>query len=343
MQAVVIHAPRDLRIEDRAPETPGPGQVQVRIRAGGICGSDLHYYQDGGFGAVRIREPMILGHEIAGTVSALGDGVQGLKVGDTVAVNPSRPCGQCQFCLAGQPHQCLDMRFYGSAMRWPHVQGAFRESLVCDAAQAVLVPPDLSYGQAAFCEPLAVCLHAVRQAGSVLGARVLVSGSGPIGALCVLAARHAGAREIVSTDLVDAPLALVRRVGADRTVNVRTDPTGLDDYKADKGRFDVVFECSGSGAGLVTAIGVARPGATIVQVGVGGEVTIPLSVVVAKELLVKGTFRFHEEFAWAAAAIGSGAIDVRPLITDTLPLGEAVQAFELAGDRNRAMKVQLAF
>jgi L-idonate 5-dehydrogenase len=343
VQAIVIHAPRDLRIEDRTPETPGPGQVKIRIRAGGICGSDLHYYQHGGFGAVRLREPMILGHEVAGEVEALGEGVQHLRVGDAVAVNPSRPCGRCRFCLAGQPNQCLDMRFYGSAMRMPHVQGAFRESLVCDEAQAVVVPPGLSFGQAALCEPLAVCLHAVRQAGSVLGARVLVSGSGPIGALCVLAARHAGAREVVATDLVDAPLALVRRLGADRAVNLREDPAALDGDMADKGRFDAVFECSGSGAGLTTAIGVARPGAVIVQVGVGGEVGIPLSTVVAKELVVKGTFRFHEEFGWAAAAIASGAIDVRPLITDTLPLAEAVRAFELAGDRSQSMKVQLAF
>ena len=120
MKAAVIHAPRDLRIDEIAHPTTGPGEVMVRIRAGGICGSDLHYYQDGGFGTVRIREPMILGHEMAGEVVEIGTGVTGLAVGDRVAVNPSRPCGHCRYCLEGVPQHCLDMRFYGSAMRVRH-------------------------------------------------------------------------------------------------------------------------------------------------------------------------------------------------------------------------------
>src|SRR5262247_773954 len=123
MKAVVIHAARDLRVEERETEKVGPGQVEVAIEAGGICGSDLHYYQHGGFGTVRIREPMILGHEVAGTVAAVAPDVTTVAVGDRVAVNPSRPCAACRFCLEGLPNQCLDMRFYGSAMRMPHVQG----------------------------------------------------------------------------------------------------------------------------------------------------------------------------------------------------------------------------
>ena len=130
MKAVVIHATRDLRVEEREAEAPGTGQLEIAVEAGGICGSDLHYFNHGGFGTVRVREPMILGHEVAGTVKALGASVSGLSIGDRVAVSPSRPCNACDFCLKGQQNQCLNMRFYGSAMPMPHIQGAFRQRLV---------------------------------------------------------------------------------------------------------------------------------------------------------------------------------------------------------------------
>ena len=135
-------------------------------------------------------------------------------------MNPSRPCGACRYCHEGKQQHCLNMLFYGSAMRFPHVQGGFREVLVCDEAQAVPVPAAMSAAQAAFAEPFAVCLHAVNRAGPLLGKRVLVTGAGPIGALTVIAARRAGALEIVATDVADAPLAAARKVGADATVNV---------------------------------------------------------------------------------------------------------------------------
>ncbi len=343
MRAAIIHGAGDLRIEEAALPPVGPADVMVRVRAGGICGSDLHYYRHGGFGAVRLREPMILGHEIAGEVVEAGAEVTRVRVGDVVAVDPSRPCGRCRHCLEGLPRHCLDMQFYGSAMRFPHVQGGFREMLVCTEAQAVPVLAGLAVEKAAFAEPLAVCLHAAAQAGPLLGKRVLVTGAGPIGALCVMVARHAGAREIVATDVADAPLAVARRIGADAALNTRTDPAAMDRFGADKGYFDVVFEASGNGHALTAAIHVARPGAIIVQVGIGVETPLPINVLVAKELQLRGTFRFDQEFEWAVGFIGTGAIDVAPLLTEVVPLAEAVRAFELAGDRSRAMKVQLAF
>ena len=342
MKAAVIHAARDLRIEGTAPPTPGPHEVAVRIRAGGICGSDLHYYQDGGFGTVRIKEPFIPGHEIAGEVQEVGDAVTRVRPGDRVAVNPSRPCGHCRYCLEGKARHCLDMRFFGSAMRFPHVQGGFREVLVCAEEQAVPIPEGLSMELAAFAEPLSVCLHGGTQAGPLLGRRVLVTGTGPIGALAVLVARHAGAREVVATDLADKPLALARQIGADLAINMRTEPEGLDRFKADKGFFDIVFEASGSGAALTSALDVARPGAVIVQLGLGGAMQLPINTLVAKEIQLRGTFRFDVEFEWAVDFLASGAIDVSPLLTEVIPLDEAVRAFELAADRSRAMKVQLA-
>ncbi len=342
MKAAIIHAARDLRIGDPGIPPLGPHDVQVRIRAGGICGSDLHYYQHGGFGAIRLREPMVLGHEIAGEVTDTGAEVTRVRAGDRVAVDPSRPCGQCAYCLEGKPRHCLDMRFFGSAMRFPHVQGGFREVLVCTEAQAVPVPADLPLEHAAFAEPLAVCLHAASQAGPLQGRRVLVTGTGPIGALSILVARHAGAREVVATDLVDAPLALARRIGADLALNTRADPGALDRFSEGRGYFDVVIEASGSGAALAAAVQVARPGAIIVQLGLGGDAALPINTLVAKEIQLRGTFRFDREFEWAVGFIASGAIQVAPLLTEVVPLNEAVRAFELAGDRSRAMKVQLA-
>ncbi len=343
MPAAILHAPHDLRIEDLPTPPIRPHEVAVRIRAGGICGSDLHYFHHGGFGTVRLREPMVLGHEIAGEVSEIGAAVTSVRPHDRVAINPSLPCGRCRFCQAGTPRQCLDMRFLGSAMRFPHVQGGFRDTLVCHESQAIRLPDTLSLAHAAFAEPLSVCLHAARQAGPLLGARVLITGTGPIGALSILVARQAGAREIVATDLADAPLAIARRIGADRALNVRADPAALEAYGADKGYFDVVLEASGSAAALTAALAVARPGAVIVQCGLGGEMTLPMNLIVAKELQLRGTFRFDEEFAWAVDCLGAGRIDVAPLLTETVPLAEAVRGFELASDRGRSMKVQIGF
>ena len=344
MQAVVIHAPRDLRLEEAEVPPLQPGQVEVRVRRGGICGSDLHYYLHGGFGAVRVREPMILGHEVAGEIAAIGPGVTGLAPGMAVAVHPALPCGTCRFCRAGQSTHCLDMRYFGSAMRTPHVQGAFRERLVCAASQAVPLPAGLSLEMAAFAEPLSVALHAVHEAGPLLGARVLVTGAGPIGALVMMAARLAGAREVVATDILAAPLAMALKIGADAARNTAAEPEALTPFAADKGYFDVAFEASGSSAALIAALQCVRPRGTIVQVGLGGgDTTAPFAPLVGKEIRLCGTFRFQDEFPWAVDYLGSGRIDPRPLLTEVRPVGDALAAFDLAADRGKAMKVMLAF
>lgn len=259
MKAIVIHAAKDLRIEQRDEEQPGPGEVGIAIGAGGICGSDLHYYNHGGIGSIRIKQPMVLGHEVAGTVQSLGAGVNTVAIGDRVAVSPSLPCNRCRYCLKGQQNHCLDMRFYGSAMRMPHVDGAFRQQLVAQANQCHPLAAGVSLSEAAFAEPFAVTLHAVNRAGSLLGKRVLITGSGPIGALCVISARLHGAREIVVTDVTDGPLAYAAAVGADQTINVAKNPKRLDGYGADKGHFDLMFEASGNGAALASGIAVLRP------------------------------------------------------------------------------------
>lgn len=342
MRAIVIHKAKDLRIQETETKPVGPGQVCVRLASGGICGSDLHYYNHGGFGPIQLREPMILGHEVSGYVTELGLGVTGLTVGDLVSVSPSRPCRRCSYCDIGQQNHCENMRFYGSAMPFPHVQGAFRQELVADADQCVRacgLKPEV----AAMAEPLSVCLHAARRAGELLGKRVLITGAGPIGTLSILAARCAGAAEIVVTDLVEQALGFARKVGADRVINMANDPQGLSEYQAGKGSFDVLFECSGAAPALAAGIAAMRPRGVVMQLGLGGDMSVPMQMLTAKELDLRGSFRFHEEFTLAVQLMQSGAIDVAPLISHAVPLDEAQNGFELASDRQQAMKVQIAF
>ena len=343
MRSVVIHAPQDLRIEEMSMPAPGPGEVAVRISNGGICGSDLHYYQHGGFGVVRLKEPMILGHEVAGVVTAIGDGVTRVKTGDRIAINPSRPCGHCRYCVEGTPNQCLDMRYYGSAMRFPHVQGAFRDAIVIHEWQAFPFSPDISLEEAAFAEPFSVALHAIQQAGPLLGHKVLVTGCGPIGCLALVAVRQSGASEIVASDIRPHALATAKRLGADRVINLKEEPDALKGYAQNKGYFDAVIECSGNAMALVGALDVVRATGRIITVGLGGEATIPLNTVVAKEITLRGAFRATSEFGWAADLINSRRVNLLPLLTETYPVDKAVEAFEFAGDRTQAMKVQLSF
>ncbi len=342
MKTITAFGPKDLRLIDQPDPEPGANQVLVSMESGGICGSDLHYYNHGGFGTVRLKEPMILGHEVAGRIAAMGEDVQGLEIGQLVAVSPSRPCGTCEYCREGARNHCLNMRFYGSAMPFPHIQGAFRERLVADASQCV--PADgLTSAEAAMAEPLAVVLHAAKQAGDLMGKRVLVTGCGPIGLLAVLVARAAGAIDIVATDVTEFTLAMAKTIGADTVLNVADVPDALAAYAGDKGQIDVHFECSGVAAALASAIPAIRPRGIIVQLGLGGDMTLPVQAMTAKELSLRGSFRFHPEFAAAVKMMQAGRLDVSPLVTHEMPMTQMIEAFEHASDRETAIKVQLKF
>jgi L-idonate 5-dehydrogenase len=338
-----IHAATDLRLEEMDAGEVGPGEVLVQVGVGGICGSDLHYFNHGGFGAIRIQEPMVLGHEVAGTVAAVAPDVTSLKIGDRVAVNPSRPCAACKYCLEGLPNQCLEMRYYGSAMRMPHVQGAFRNVLLCQAQQCFKVAEGTSLSLAALAEPFSVGLHAVQRAGPLIGKRVLVSGCGPIGVLAIAAAHLHGAAEIVATDVLDEPLVIARAMGAAQTINVAVDREWVRRNAVDKGRFDVMLECSGNERALRDGLEVMRPRGVVVQLGLGGDVSLPQNLVVAKELSICGSFRFHAEFALAVRIINEKRLDFSKVITRSFPMQEAIAAFQMAGDRKRAMKVLIDF
>jgi len=342
MKTIVIHDKKDLRIEQRDTMPPSADEVQVQVATGGVCGSDLHYYNHGGIGTIQLREPMILGHEVAGHVSAIGANVKNLVEGDLVAISPSRPCYQCKYCLAAMHNHCLNMRFYGSAMPWPHIQGAFRESINVLGSQCV-VANELTSAQAAMAEPLAVTLHATRRAGELLGKRVLITGAGPIGVLSIICARRAGALEIVATDLATNALAQATAAGADQVINVGDHADALDAYSKDKGYFDVLYECTGVASALATGINALRPGGVIMQLGLGGDMSLPMMAITAKELCIRGSFRFHEEFSLAVELMSVGLVDVAQLVTHTFSIDDAEQAFITANDRSIAMKTQISF
>ncbi|WP_323715906.1 L-idonate 5-dehydrogenase [Paracoccus aminovorans] len=337
-----LHAAHDLRVEPLPQPERQEGAALIRVLRGGICGSDLHYYHDGGFGPIRVREPIILGHEAAGVVEAAPDGA-GLRAGQLVSLSPSRPCGECEYCLAGQERHCLNMRFNGSAYRFPHENGFFRTRLYHPVNQCLPLPEGATAEAAAGAEPLSVCLHALNMGPDLAGQHVLITGAGPIGAICTALARLRGAAEIVVTDVQDFTLDVARRIGADRAINVADDPEGLADYATGKGRIDVVLECSANPHAIAQAIGVTRPQGTVVQIGVGGTLPLPLNLIVSKELRFVGTHRFDIEFAEAVRMIGAGEINLAPMVTQVIPAAEAQRAFDLAADRAQAVKVQLDF
>jgi L-idonate 5-dehydrogenase len=343
MKACVLRAAGDLNVEDLPEPFPGTGEVIISLGAGGICGSDLHYFAEGGVGDFRLRQPLTLGHEVAGQVLAVGASVSRLKPGDRVAVNPSHPCGHCRPCLEGRRNLCRNARFFGSAARFPHVQGAFSERFVAAEGNCFPIPDSLSFRAAACAEPLAVCLHAFGLAGSVAGRNVLVTGSGPIGVLLVAAARMGGAARVCVTDLCDEALAIGLSMGATDSINVAREPDRLTGLTAELDGFDAVFEATGHPAGLASAIGAATLGGVLVQVGMlpRGQTPAPFHPIVARELRVVGSFRFDREYPVAVAAIAGGRVDVAPMLTHEFAFSELGAAFEMAGDRRRAMKVSL--
>ena len=343
MKSLKIHGAMDLRIEDYPLEKLSSNQVQISIATGGICGTDLHYYKHGGFGHIKLKEPMVLGHEVSGYITKLGSKVTNFSIGQLVSVSPSRPCNKCQFCLEGNQNHCVNMKFYGSAMPFPHIQGAFRETLIAEDYQCV--PADgLSPEEAAMAEPLAVCLHAIKQAGNIFGKKVLITGSGPIGTLSVLSARRAGAEEILVTDISDQALKFSSSVGADKVINTAKNYDQIEKFQFNKGFFDLAIECSGSASGINDAIKSLKPKGTLIQLGLGGDILMPLVSVTTKELNLKGSFRFHSEFELAVKMMKKKLIDVKPLITHSIPFQNAEKGFNIAmNNHENSMKVQLKF
>ena len=345
MLAAVCHGKKDLRVQELEDRELAANEVRVSVAYGGICGSDMHYFHRGGVGDFDIREPMTLGHEISGRVIELGRDVSGLQVGGKAALDPSKPCLTCEYCKDGRSNLCSNMYFLGSAGRFPHVQGGFAEHLVLRHDQIIPVPEETDLLKLSVAEPLSVALHAVKRAGNLMGKKVIVTGSGPIGLLTAMAALHAGASQVISTDIENAALAVAQeQIGVHGTVNVAQDSEGLIQFAQDGGYFDVALEASGAESALVSLFEVVKRGGRIVQLGMlpPGHASIPVNFLQTREIDLVGSFRAHDEFRLAVKMIVSGAMDVTPILSGTYPLNEAVAAFEKAGDRSSVVKLHLA-
>jgi L-idonate 5-dehydrogenase len=337
--AATLFGTEDLRMMESEMPSLGAEMVRIAFGAGGICGSDMHYFRHGRVGDFAVKSPLVLGHEIAGTVVALGSSVKALSVGMRVAVNPSRWCGTCRHCLNARPNLCENIYFMGSASKTPHMAGGFATHFDATPAQCVPIPDHVAFSAAALCEPLAVCLHAVARAGNVAGQRALVIGAGPIGMLTMLAAQAQGMSEVAVADIAAAPLEFASSIGASATFDLGANPEALAAVEP----YDVVFEASGAPAGLNSAIRAARRGGTVVLIGSlpGGQIPAMANAVMAKEIDLLGSFRFSEEFYTAVEMIASGKIDVSCLISAERPLADAPDAIRLALDRTQSMKVVL--
>lgn len=340
--AATLFGPEDLRVIERPLGTLAPGMVRVRFGAGGICGSDLHYFRHARTGEFVVSSPLTLGHEVAGEIVGLGNDAPGLAIGDRVAVNPSRWCSHCPRCREGRPNLCNNIYFMGSASKTPHMQGGFSSLFDVTPAQCVKVPDAVPMEAAALAEPLAVALHAVSRAGDLHGRSIAIFGAGPIGLLILMAAKLKRCGTAAVLDIAAAPLAFAERLGADRTLDLSSGDEALHAVSAETPP-DVTFEVSGTPSGLAAAITAVRRGGTVVQVGnlPGGAVAVPANAVMAKELDLKGSFRFGHEFDRAVGLIAQGEADVLALVTAQRPLSSAPEAFRLALDRSQSVKVML--
>ncbi|HWU45770.1 MAG TPA: L-idonate 5-dehydrogenase [Humibacter sp.] len=337
---VVAHGRGDVRVEPVTRQHPADDEAVVRIAYGGICGSDLHYWLDGAAGESILREPMLLGHEVVGTVAeAAADGT-GPAAGTSVAVHPATEgAGDGSRYPAGRPNLSPGSTYLGSAARMPHTQGAFARFANVPTRMLRTLPAGLSERDAALAEPAAVAWHAVSRAGEVRGKRALVVGSGPVGALIVAVLKRAGAAEIVAVDMFEKPLEIARSVGATRTVDAR-ESEAIAAVDA-----DIAFESSGNHRGLASAMRGTTRGGRVVMVGLlpSGEQPALISYAITRELELVGSFRFNDELDEVLAALADGSLQVDPIVTHEFDVENAVEAFQTARDAATSGKVLLRF
>lgn len=344
MKACVLHAKGDLRYEDYAdPKITEPKEVIVKIQRGGFCGSDVHYYKEGGVGsAIIVREPLIIGHEGTGIVAEVGSDVKNVKVGDAVAIRPARPCFDCYFCKKGQYSFCEKMRHLGSAALMPHTAGLFAEKVLVHEAQLKVVH-GLDPKIGAFAEPLAVAYNGIRTLGELFGKNLLIMGGGPIGCLCVAAARQLGAASITVIDIAPKPLEMAKAMGADVVCNSKENPDQIAKWKEHKGYFDLMADATGNMYAVVDAMAMTKPMGICSQVGMFGPGRNPdPSLMCNKALQWRGVFRFYDEFPAAVNALECGAINPLPLLSAEFKAEDCVKGMEAAISPETS-KVQLVF
>lgn len=327
MKAVVVHGANDLRIDDRPEPVAGPGEVVLDVEWGGICGSDLSYWRHGASGTAALKSPLVLGHEVAGRIAKLGAGVEHLEVGQPVTVHPAELVGDGALPdrLQGRTNLYPQIRYFGSAAFDPHTDGGFSERKLAKAFQVRPLPDGVDTLRGALAEPLAVAMHAVSRAGSLRGRDVLVNGAGPIGSLVTAAAKYAGARTVIATDISDASLRIAKAMGADEVLNVSDTALPTD--------MELVFEATGIPAVLGGVLRATARGGTVVQVGnlPGTPAASALGDLVTREITWIGSYRFVDEITDALQAMKDG-LDVSPIITHKFAIEDAAQAMQTAAD-----------
>jgi L-idonate 5-dehydrogenase len=338
--AVVAHGKDDLRVDELPFPTQAPDEAVVRIAYGGICGSDLHYWTHGAAGESILREPMILGHEVVGTVQTAAPDGSGPAVGTQVAVHPAtpKPVEGVRY-PESRPNLAPGTTYLGSAAHHPHTEGAFATFVALPTRMLRELPAGLSLRGAALAEPASVAWHAVGRAGDVAGKSVLVVGTGPIGALVIAVLKRAGASRITAVDLHETPLRIARELGATDTI-LATDVDAIAATQA-----DIAIESSGNYRGLASAVrGVAR-GGRVVMVGLlpSGEQPALVSLAITRELELVGSFRFADEIDDVLAALADGTLYVDPIVTHEFEASEALDAFSVALDASVSGKVLLRF
>lgn len=326
MRAAVLTGLRRIELAEVPTPMPGRGQVLVRLRAVGICGSDVHHYVDGRIGNAVDEFPVVLGHEPAGEIVALGEGVSHLAVGDRVALEPALACGLCPTCREGRQNSCPHVQFLGT----PPVRGVFEEYHLFDPEQCIRLPDGISFEAAAALEPMAVALHSVNLARLKLGARVAVMGGGSIGMLTAAAARLAGASFVAMTEPIPARRALAARFGVDLVL----DPIAVDavtEIRKAAGQIDAAFEAAGAQAAVDDATLVVGPGGTAVIIGIPAADRISLSVhdLRRKELQIIMARRSNHTLHPAIRLLEAGCLDPAAVITHRFPLDRTAQAMEL--------------
>jgi len=330
-------------MEQRPIKKPGRNEVLIRIHSVGICGSDVHYLVNGCIGDFVVKAPMVLGHESSGVVAEVGEGVQHLKPGDRVAIEPGVPCRTCQYCKGGEYNLCPDIEFCAT----PPYDGTLARYYTHAADFCYKLPDHVSFEEGALLEPLSVAVQACRRAKITLGDRVLICGAGPIGLVNLLTAKAMGAAKICITDIDEHRLKVAKTLGADMTYLIgKKDPRTLAEDIAqqfDGSRPDKTIECSGAEPSIQLAIYATKSGGTIVLVGLGpAEIRLPIVNAAVREVDIRGVFRYANCYPVALAMVASGTIDVKPLVTHRFKLEETLKAFETAKTgADHAIKVMI--
>lgn len=337
---VVAHAKGELRVDSWPEPVPAADEAVIEIAYGGICGSDLHYWMNGAAGESVLREPLLLGHEIVGTVLAAAQNGAGLPVGTRVAIHPAMQGSENGARYPhDRPNLAPDVTYLGSAARFPHRSGGFANRVAIPERMLRQLPDNLSLRDAAIVEPASVAWHAVSRAGDVTGKRALVIGCGPIGCLVIAVLRHHGASEIVAVDMFDGPLAIARASGATSTV-MATDADAIAAVDA-----DITVESSGSHRGLASAVRGTTRGGRVVMVGLlpSGEQPALVSLAITRELELVGSFRFNNEIDAVISALADGSLHTESVVTHEFPVADALEAFEAAKNSAVSGKVLLSF